>query len=53
MWNIDLDNQVSCFTVDNGSNTVQSLKDNLNKMHVYNLSAETELKEKTLSIAIA
>ena len=58
-WNIDLDNQVSCFTTDNGSNIVKSLKDDLNKMHIpcaghtLNLSVEAGLKERILSSAIA
>ena len=33
-WNIGLDNQVSYFMTDNGSNIVKSLKDDLNKMHI-------------------
>ena len=58
-WNIDLDNQVSCFTTDNGSNVVKSLKDDLNIMHIpcaghtLNLSVEAGLKERGLSSAIA
>ena len=54
-WHIDLDDQVSCFTTDNGSNIVKSLKDDLNKMHIpcaghtLNLSVEAGLKERTLS----
>ena len=33
-WHIDLDDQVSCFATDNGSNIVKSLKDDLDKMHI-------------------
>ena len=59
LWNIDLENQVSCFTTDNGSNIVKSLKEDLNKLHVpcaghtLSLSVEAGLEESTLSIAIA
>ena len=58
-WHIDLGEQVSCFTTDNGSNIVKSLKDDLNKMHIpcaghtLNLSVEAGLKERTLSSAVA
>ena len=58
-WHIDLGEQVSCFTTDNGSNIVKSLKDELNKMHIpcaghtLNLSVEAGLKERTLSSAVA
>ena len=51
-WHIDLGEQVSCFTADNGSNTVKSLKDDLNKIHIpcaghtLNLSVEAGLKER-------
>ena len=54
-WYIDLDDQVSSFTTDNGSNIVKSLKDDLNKMHIpcadhtLNWSVEARLKEMTLS----
>ena len=37
-WHIDLGDQVSCFTTDNGSNIVKSLKDNLNKKHIFVLA---------------
>ena len=53
-WNIDLDNQVSCFTTDNGLNVVKSLKNDLNIMHIpcaghtLNLSVEAGLKERGL-----
>ena len=58
-WGIDLGEQVSCFSTNNGSNIVKSLKDDLNKMHIpcaghaLNLSVEAGLKERTLSSAIA
>ena len=57
-WSIDLNEHVSCFTADNGSNIVKSLKDDLNKMHIpcaghtLNLSVEAGLKDQILSSAI-
>ena len=34
-WVIDLEYQVGCFTKDNGSNIIKTLKDDLQKMHIY------------------
>ena len=58
-WVIDLESQVSCFTTDNGSNIVKTIKDDLQKMHIpcaghtLNLSVEAALKERSLTTAIA
>ena len=58
-WVIDLDDQVTCFTTDNGSNIVKMLRDDLQKMHIpcaghtLNLSVEAALKERSLTTALA
>ena len=58
-WEIDLDDQVTCFTTDNGSNIVKMLKEDLEKMHIpcighaLNLSVEAASKERSLVTAIA
>jgi len=33
-WEIDLDDQVACFTADNGSNIVTMLRKDLGKTHI-------------------
>jgi len=58
-WEIDLDDQVTCFTTDNGSNIVKMLTEYLGKTHIpcadhpLNLSVEVALKERSLVTAIA
>ena len=54
-----MESQVSCFTTDNGSNIVKTIKDDLQKMHIpcaghtLNLSVDAALKERSLTTAIA
>ena len=58
-WEIDLDDQVTCFTTDIGSNIVKMLRKDLEKMHIpcaghtFNLSVEEAFKERSLVTAIA
>ena len=58
-WAIDLDDQVTCFTTDNGSNIVKMLRDNIKKIHIpcaghtLNLSVEAAFKERSLVNALA
>ena len=58
-WEIDFDDQVICFTMDNGSNIGKMLRKDLEKMHIpcaghtFNLSVEAALKERSLVTVIA
>ena len=57
-WEIDLDDQVTWFTTDIGSNIVKMLREDLEKTHIpgvghtLNLSLEAAIKERSLVNAI-